>query len=177
VNERAAKYERGTGWVYIAMPFVPFVLLNLITKNTFVRRHSQQGLALGLIFWTCLFAGGYMGSICLSWLAAVLFVWIGGIVWGRRQVKRGDCWLMRQFGEESALPRPWALSEEEPQEEPIPVQRDDIRLALSRGQRLVTLGRYEEAVNQFMVAYRRGSPNVRRVAINRLAVLGEVEEF
>lgn len=185
MTDREARIESGASWVYMILPLVPLVLLNLLSKNHFVRRHTQQGLALGLIFWwAVLFISGLSDQLCLGALVSFFVVWIGGVIWGRRQVRRGDCWLMRQLGEGKRLPRPWASSLEQRPERAAPVtsaktlgRYESPTTAISRGQMLLNQGRRDEAIEQFLFAFRSGQPEIRRRAIFRLKKIGEMEEF
>ena len=184
MTNHAARIERGAGWVYILAPMVPLVLMNLFSKYHYVRRHTQQALALGLIFWAGLFFSGPMRQFCLGALVSVFVVWMGGTIWGRRQVKRGDCWLMRQLGEGYDLPRPWAQSVEQPLDRAPQGMSDEKHgrsgsppTAISRGQLLLNQGRRDEAIEQFLSAFRSEKPEHRRKAIFELERIEEVEEF
>ncbi|MGB3716911.1 MAG: hypothetical protein WA996_21025 [Candidatus Promineifilaceae bacterium] len=184
MSDREEATERQIGWVYIMMPMVPLVLLGLLNKNHFFRRHTQQGLLLGLVFWAGLFISGISEFGCLGMLASVLVVWIGGGIWGRRQVKRGDCWLMRMRGEEGLLPRSWAIPLEQRPEASGPVvsiaapdDSDNPATAFIRGQTLLNQGQPEKAVKQFLFAFRKGQSDLRAKAANELEKLDEVEIF
>jgi hypothetical protein len=183
MSDREEATERQIGG-YIMMPMVPLVLLGLLSKNLFVRRHTQQGLLLGLMFWGGLFISMAFEFICLGMLALVLVVWIGGGIWGRRQVQRGDCWLMRMRGEEDLLPRPWANPPEQRPEITGPVMSkaaphdsDNPATAFVRGQTLLNQGQREKATKMFLFAFRGGRSDLRSRATSELEKLGEIENF
>lgn len=184
MSDRIEATERQIGWVYIMMPMVPFVLLSLLNRNQYVRRHTQQGLLLGLMFWAGLFISGASELGCLGILAFVLVVWIGGGIWGRRQVKHGDCWLMRMRGEEGLLPRPWAIPPEQRPDVLAPVvdiaapdDSDNPAAAFIRGQTLLNQGQRERAAKKFLFTFRKGRSDLRSKATSELEKLGEVEIF
>ena len=184
MSHREAATERQVGWVYIMMPAVPLVLLSLLSKNLYVRRHTQQGLLLGLILWAGLFISNTSNLGCFVPLSLVLFVWVGGGIWGRGQVKRGECWLMRMRGEKDLLPRSWAIQTEQEPELSGPVMSmaatddsNDPAAAFIRGQTLLNHGQREKATKKFLFAFREGQSVLRSKAISELEKLGEVEIF
>lgn len=96
---------------WLALLLIPqmFIVKGLLSSALFVRRHAQQ--ATMLIWLTALMELGllwltrfdYFGVRCALFLMPGL-IWLIFIVWGVRQVKRGDCWLMRIKGEGKELP-------------------------------------------------------------------------
>jgi len=105
-------------WLRAALvPALPHLLLLKDRKSpyAFVRAHARQALLFAGIraFSSAYFIGLLEGEGAVIWFFLNGFLWIFGTFWGRRQVKRGDCWLVRQgiwhAGGPLALPRPWAL--------------------------------------------------------------------
>jgi len=121
----------------------------------FVRRHGQQALLLGamisVVIWFIL-ALELISDVCLS-LTGITAVWFFGGFRGLRQVKRGDCWLMKNLDGADQLPRQWqtAESEDEAQDE-----RD---------------------IGELLQQFRKGTADERRQAVVALEKMGEVERF
>jgi hypothetical protein len=97
----------------VLLPVLAHAVLffGLGSPHLYARRHTQQAFILvGLRALSALFFMGLMqgSGVCL-WIIVNGFFWLVGTVWGLRQVKRGDCWLMRWKGEDVKLPRPWAV--------------------------------------------------------------------
>ena len=177
---------------------IPLLLMGLGVDNRFVRRHMQQALLL-----IALRAG--MAAIALNlgdypeeglWL--FFFgngaLWLFGSLWGLRQVKRGDCWLMRQRGEDDELPRPWAVVSATAAGAPATVPTGvavsplpavhsplepsaDPNAAFEEGLRLLSEGERAEATARFLVTFRNGAPALRRRVLAELEEMGEVEVF
>jgi streptogramin lyase len=175
---------------------IPLFLLSFAHPRHFVKRHLQQAaLLIGL--------RACMAAISLNltrypedglWLFLLGngALWWFGSRWGMRQVKRGDCWLMRKLGEEDRLPNLQALpapaapapvtiaaavraggsatySSPEPSADPA--------ASFERGMDLLRGGKQVEAGAMFLAAFRSGPPELRRRALLELERLGHVEEF
>jgi len=155
------------GLVYVVL------LIPLWSRDLFVRRHAQQAFSLAVagVLSTVLIVGLSRGALAGLWVVVNGGFWIFGAVWGLRQIKRGDCWLMRRRGEISELPRPWATAKAP---EPAPAAPGPAlpAEALPAGQddRAATI----EALRS---AFRTGSPEERQRALEALKALGEIEEF
>jgi hypothetical protein len=149
------------------------LLIPLWSRNLYVRRHGQQAFSLAVagVLSTVLIVGLSRGALVGLWVVVNGGLWIFGTVWGLRQVKRGDCWLMRRRGEISGLPRPWAAPKVA---EPTPTAPGP---ALAPG--ALPAGQDERAatVEALRLAFRTGSPEERQRAIEALKALGEIEEF
>jgi len=159
------------------------LLLGLNSPYLYVRRHTQQALLfVGLrALSTFLFIGLMEGSGACFWTITNGALWMLGSVWGRRQLRRGDCWLMRVRGEAGELPRPWA-ARPAPTQNPPPVRSTftvpvDPDLAFAQGRSRVGVGQRAEAVVCFLAAFHIGPPDLRRRAVAELEKLGEVETF
>ncbi len=87
----------------------------------YVRRHTQQALLLVTlrVATTVFILGLSQGDAAFAWFIVNGFLWLWGSIWGGRQVKRGDCWLMWRRGESDKLPRPWAEGAEDPLREVV----------------------------------------------------------
>ena len=132
------------------------------------------------------------GAGWLVWFLANGSLWLFGSLWGLRQVRSGDCWLMRLRGESKELPRPWAVPAPAPAVAPVtaPVSTPapattpapvfsvptDPQAAFESGQSLVSQGKRKEAIECFMFVFRNGTPDLRQRAIVELEKLGEVEK-
>ena len=149
------------------------LLIPLWSRNLYVRRHAQQAFSLAVvrILSTVLIVGVTRGALIGLWVVVNGGLWIFGTVWGLRQVKRGDCWLMRGRGEISDLPRPWAAPKVA---EPAPMAPGPALPAET-----LPAGQDERAatVEALRLAFRTGSPEERQHALEALKALGEIEEF
>jgi len=165
-----AEYVAAVAWPGLVQVVL---LIPLWSPYLFVRRHAQQACSLAVvrILSTVLIVGVTRGALIGLWVVVNGGLWIFGSVWGLRQIKRGDCWLMRRRGEISELPRPWATAKAP---EPAPAAPGPAlpAEALPAGQddRAATI----EALRS---AFRTGSPEERQRALEALKALGEIEEF
>lgn len=85
------------------------------SPHQFVRRHTQQAAVLTIVNLIPVLALGllayYSGSSILlaflicGWMFLQGILLLLAVVWGMRQVRRGDCWLMRIRKEGSELPQ------------------------------------------------------------------------
>jgi hypothetical protein len=76
-------------------------------KSAFIRWHGKQALLLaGVRTAIPLVLAFAVEDILGRWLLAIpalIVIWLGGTLWGQRQAIRGDCSLMRWFGQEEQL--------------------------------------------------------------------------
>lgn len=174
------------------------LLFGLRSPHRYARRHAQQALVLAGLrtLSTVFFVGLTEASGTCLWVLANGFLWIFGTVSGLRQIKRGDCWLMRWLGEGSELPRPWAAVEDGaaladaappvpsvPTPAPVVAPAEptpppaDPNAVFGDGLRLLREGQRSEAAACFLTAFRTGPSDLRDRARAALADLGEVETF
>jgi dipeptidyl aminopeptidase/acylaminoacyl peptidase len=163
---------------YVGAVALPAVLLLVLliplgSRLVYVRRHAQQAVALAAIraCSTILLVGMSRGSLIAVWVVVNGGLWLFGGVWGLRQIRRGECWLMRRRGEVSDLPRPWAAKQV-----PLPAVASS---GASEALGVASTEQDERAatVEALRLAMRTGSPQERQWAIESLQALGEIEEF
>ncbi len=182
------------------------LMLGFRSPHRYTRRHAQQALMLaGLRAISTVFCVGLTetSGTCF-WILVNGFLWIVGTTSGLRQVKHGDCWLMRSLGESDELPRLWAATADvagmedgaafadvappvasAPAVEPVavPVKATpspapaDPNAAFENGQRLLREERPSEATACFLAAFRSGPSDLRDRARTALADLGQIETF
>jgi len=108
------------GWGRYTLPFVVILLLsalwhlNLLAPalnktSVFIRWHGRQALMLAGIrtavpICMVLLTGDEAGVLYA--IPILILIWLIGTIWGQRQAARGDCSLMRWFGQAEALPCP-----------------------------------------------------------------------
>ena len=158
----------------------------LRAENLYVRRHTQQAVllvtarALAAVFFIVLLdAFGF-------WILVSGSLWLGGTIWGIRQINRGDCWLMRRRGESAQLPnnRP-VLTEQVPDvaSDPLvhrpsgPDERSRWPQRMAYGDSLGRQNRRADARAVYLDIFRHGDPDHRGRAIEALEKLDEVELF
>ncbi|MEK6221850.1 MAG: hypothetical protein N2D54_06340 [Chloroflexota bacterium] len=197
-------------WAITTPAFVHLILLLPITsKNVFVKRHGQQAAYLVGARWlsTVFFLGrpNPEGEIGI-WVLVNLFLILLGSINGRKQVEKGDCWLMRRKGETDLLPRPWAddqtalkLGSGSPASpegshpvNPSPVQTNmnknkltvspvklppDMPLEYSIALNQLKWKQKKLAINNFMHVYRAGSHVHKEIVIKALREICEIEVF
>jgi len=165
-----AEYVAAVSWPGLVQVVL---LIPLRSPYRYVRRHGQQAflLAVAGVLSTVLLVGITRGALVGLWVVVNGGLWIFGSVWGLRQIRRGDCWLMRRRGEVSELPRPWAAPKVA---EPTPTAPGP---TLAPG--VMPAGQDERAatVEALRLAFRTGSPEERQRALEALKALGEIEEF
>ena len=135
------------------------------TDSLFVYRHAQQARAL-----VVLRAGTAAFSLSMGEYAIFAFLIINGFLWlvgGSlcfRQLKKDTCWLMRIKGEK-----------------PVLALNFDVRLAQSSLEEGITLskndGNKKDAIENLLLAFQHGTPEIRQRAVETLDKLGEVEKF
>jgi Tol biopolymer transport system component len=165
-----AEYVAAVAWPALVHVVL---LIPLWSPYLFVRRHAQQALLLAVVrvLSAVLIVGLSRGGLIGLWVVVNGGLWIFGTVWGLRQIKRGDCWLMRRRGEVSELPRPWATPKVA---EPTPTATGP---ALAPGAIPAGQGERAATVEALRLAFRTGSPEERQRALEALKALGEIEEF
>jgi len=162
--------------VYAATVALPGVLLLALliplgSRLVYVRRHAQQAVFFAVlrVVSTVLIVGLSRGQLIALWVIVNGGLWLFGGVWGLRQVRRGDCWLMRVRGEVSDLPRAWATR---------PMVTAPVTLASQASSDAITEEEGREAtIERLRQMLRAGSAQERKWAIESLEALGEIEEF
>ena len=138
-------------------------------SSLFARRHTEQASILAVLFFLSSLVGPLLSVIVLL-----------GFVEGLRQVRRGDCWLMRIIGETDRLPTPSSVEQTasvastagtDPDSQPSPGSH------FERGLSLLTDNRHEEAAAAFLASFRSGPPEIRQLSAQELQKLGKVETF
>jgi len=144
------------------------LLFGLTSKSAFIYRHTQQGILL-----IALRAG--LASLAVAagrnpedglWLFLLGNggLWLFGSIWGRNQVNRGDCWLMRRKGEA------------------IEVVAGGVgnfapHVHLEKSREFVQRFKKDEAKAHALAAFRQGNREIKLQALWVLGVLEEVERF
>jgi len=145
------------------------LLLGLTSKSAFVYRHSQQSILLMAIRASLAALALNLGSGPNDGLWLFLLgngsLWLFGTMWGRNQVIRGRCWLMEQRGEKIISVE--SAKVDSPQ---MDKELEDMLKSLDAKD---TLTAKTKALN----AFRTGTPETKRRAVEILSKLGEVEEF
>jgi len=74
-------------------------------ESAFVRWHGRQALLIaGVRTAIPMLLGLLIGGDGQWWsIPVLLIIWLGGTLWGQRQATRGECSLMRRFGQEEPL--------------------------------------------------------------------------
>ncbi len=188
-------YQAGFGerLLAVAIPLVLHfpLLFWLASQPLFVRRHAQQGAILVLLrFLTAalILAGGRYIDSNFGWFLLVNgSLWFFGSLWGLRQVARGACSLMVWRGEEILLPdsrdiRTLKKELKMLEQAGLAEERRQLERAAAEG-RLEsaqnenrTAGR-DQAVEDYVAAFRHGDRKTRNEALQALEELGEVEVF
>ena len=140
-----------------------FHLLFNIRNSLYIYRHTQQALAL-LVLRAAVAAWALYDFNIALFLLGNGSIWLFGSIWGFSQIKRGKCWLMEQRGE---IAIPETTKVDSPQ---MDKELEDMLKSLNAKD---TLAAKTKALN----AFRAGTPETKRRAIEVLSTLGEVEEF
>lgn len=162
----------------VLLPALPhlILLLQLRSPYRYVRRHTQQALGLvGCSLLVMVFVALTRGGINCIWGGLFLGIWTLPVIWGRPQVRRGDCWLMRVKGEGNELPRPWA--ERPAAAIPAIDGLRDPHLVMGRAQVLRSTDQQERAVSYLLHLFRHTTGDLRQQALDALDQMGEVETF
>jgi hypothetical protein len=176
------------GWaIKVSVPAIAHIvlLIAITSSNQYVKRHGQQAAILvgARMVSTILLIGFTRADSVFLWILVNGFMWLRGTTWGRSQVKRGDCWLMRYLTETVDLPRPWAQDKGVVSPEPAPAStaigitrppaHEDINL--SDGD--LVNGKKEQAIEHFLQMFHEGPAEMRQKAVDELRKLGEIEKF
>jgi tetratricopeptide (TPR) repeat protein len=113
------------GWAGYTFPIVVLLLLSALwhlilfapalnKTSDFIRWHGRQALLLAGIrtavpICMVLFTGDEYGALYA--IPILIIIWLIGTIWGQRQAARGDCSLIRWFGQDEALPSPELVPE------------------------------------------------------------------
>lgn len=145
------------------------LLWGLTSKNTFVYRHTQQGILL-----IALRAGMAMITSSISSYSEIGFwlfllgngsLWLFGSTWGWNQVSRGECWWMQQKGEKLIT------TESTDADSPlIDEELEDLLKSLNAKDELTVK-------TKALHAFRSGRHETKKRAVELLSKLGEVETF
>jgi len=170
-------------WAALTLPFLAFLSISFV-----------------LVFY---FDSFYFSSFMLFLNLVISLVWYAGNILGLSQANHGRCWLWETFG--SPELRTWAeqTSSRPPAISPVwdekgglvPLSQSSVPTgasasspatfkpppdpyqAFGRGQSLKLADKRAEASACFLLAFRRGRPELRRRALAELEQLGEVEMF
>ncbi len=168
----ASAYDSSVdGHVFAALtPLILHIplLFGLTSKSRFVYRHTQQGILLialraGLAS-LAVSVGRYPDDGLWLFLLGNGMLWLFGSIWGRNQISRNDCWLIRR------------------KREAIDVAFDKAgNLAphthLQKSRDFLQGSRTAEAKEHALAAFRRGNREIRTQAVWLLEVMEEVEKF
>jgi hypothetical protein len=153
----------------IPLIFLTPLLLGFTSRSIFVFRHSQQSILLMAL-------RASLASFAISivpypsnglWLFLLGngSLWLFGTIWGLNEIKRSRCWLMEQRGEKIDLSG--AAKIDLPQ---MDKELEDMLKSLNAKDKLT-------AKTKALNAFRTGTPETKRRAVEILYKLGEVEEF
>ena len=144
------------------------LLFGLTSKSRFVYRHTQQGILLialraGLASFA-VSVGRYPDDGLWLFLLGNGSLWLFGSIWGRNQISRNDCWLMRR------------------KREAIDVAVDQTgnlapHIHLEKSREFLQGSKKAEAKDHALAAFRRGNREIRTQAVWLLEVMEEVEKF
>ena len=171
------RYESASisGRVFVALfPLIFHIplLLGLTSKSAFVYRHTQQGILLIAL-------RALTASIAVSVNSISLFyilngtLWLFGTIWGRNQVIRGECWWMA-LKDELVI-----ASKDEPDSKPKAPAGSKLSpdMDIERSKLFSKQNQKGAAIEHALEAFRAGSPEIKKQAIQLLASFGEVEKF
>jgi hypothetical protein len=144
------------------------LLFGFTTKSPFVFRHTQQA-----IFLVALRAAAASFAISIGNPGDGLWVffigngvlWLGGSFLGLNQIKRSDCWLMKRKGERTVSAEGAKVDS--------PQMDQELEEMLKSLDAKDALAAKTKAIN----AFRTGTLETKRRAVEVLSKLGEVEEF
>ena len=145
------------------------LLAGLTSKNGFVYRHTQQGILLISVRAAVASLAASLGQDPGDGLWLFLFsngaLWLFGSIWGREQVKRGECWLMQRKGESIQTAVGSGVADLTPQ------------VHLEKSREFIQQFNKEAAKAHALAAFRKGNRDDRLQALWALDVLEEVEKF
>jgi len=153
------------------------LLLGLTSKSVFVYRHSQQGMLLMALRATIAAAAVSMWRYPDDGIWLFLLgngsLWLFGTIWGRNQVIRGKCWWMARKGELVVV-----LSNEADSKLESPTSSKlSPEMNIKQSKLFSKQNQNRVAIEHALRAFRAGSPEIKKQAVNLLASLGEVEQF
>jgi len=168
----ASAYDSSVdGLVFAALtPLILHIplLFGLTSKSRFVYRHTQQGILLialraGLAS-LAVSVGRYPDDGLWLFLLGNGMLWLFGSIWGRNQISRNDCWLIRRKGERIsvAIDKAGNLAP---------------HTHLQKSRDFLQGSRTAEAKEHALAAFRRGNRETRTQAVWLLEVMEEVEKF
>ena len=168
----ASAYDSSVdGLVFAALtPLILHIplLFGLTSKSRFVYRHTQQGILLialraGLAS-LAVSVGRYPDDGLWLFLLGNGTLWLFGSIWGRNQISRNDCWLIRRKGEgiSVAIDKAGNLAP---------------HTHLQKSRDFLQGSRTAEAKEHALAAFRRGNRDIRTQAVWLLEVMEEVEKF
>ncbi|MEP7134400.1 MAG: hypothetical protein ABI904_05660 [Chloroflexota bacterium] len=149
------------------------LLFGLTSKNTFVYRHTQQGLLLIALRAGIANLALNIGHYPSDGIGIFIFgngaLWLFGSIVGWNQINNNKCWFMNRKGEKIILPE-------------AAIQTDQSKVT-SADQSLNEMIKSLDAPDmttarqKAMYAFRSGTPETRQRAVAVLSQLGEVEKF
>jgi len=168
----ASAYDSSVdGLVFAALtPLILHIplLFGLTSKSRFVYRHTQQGILLialrASLASLAVSVGRYPDDGLWLFLLGNGTLWLFGSIWGRNQISRNDCWLIRRKGEgiSVAIDKAGNLAP---------------HTHLQKSRDFLQGSRTAEAKEHALAAFRRGNRDIRTQAVWLLEVMEEVEKF
>jgi hypothetical protein len=145
------------------------LLLGLTSRNTFVFRHTQQGILLMAIrAASTLLLFGLLGDELNSAFGLFMLVngglWLFSSLWGWSQTRAGECWWLTRKGE--VIQQPGAS-----------VSPTEAATHLNTSREFIRQFKKNEALEHALVAFRTGNRETRIEALQLLVALEEVEQF
>ena len=145
------------------------LLWGLTSKNSFVYRHTQQGILLiALRAGTAVLASSISSYSEFGFWLFLLgngSLWLFGSTWGWNQVSRGEYWWMKQKDEKLITPESTKVDSAQMDKE-----LEDLLKSLNATDKLY-------AKTKALKAFRSGTPETKKRAVEVLSKLGEVEQF
>jgi len=138
------------------------LLLGLTSKSAFVYRHTQQGILL-------IFIRAVLAAIAVSTDTWVLFIlgngalWLFGSIWGRNQVTRSECSLMKRNGEIISITDK--------------ITSLPANIHIEKSHEFIQQFKKNEAFEHALAAFRNGNSEIKQQAVQLLETLDEVEQF
>ena len=166
-------WESGTD-VRVLASMIPLIfhlplLSGLTSKNAFLYRHTQQGILLIALRAGMAILATSIGTYSVGGFWLFLLgngsLWLFGSIWGWNQISRGECWWMKQKGEKLIAPESIKAGSPEMDKE-----LEDMLKSLNVKDKL-------SAKTKVLNAFRAGTPETKKRAVEVLSKLGEVEEF
>ena len=167
-------YQESDTNVRVLASMIPLIfhlplLLGLTSKNAFIYRHTQQGILLIALRAGMAALATSIGSYSIGGFWLFLLgngsLWLFGSIWGWNQISRGEYWWMKQRGEELIAPVSTKAGSPEMDKE-----LEDMLKSLNVKDKL-------SAKTKALSAFRAGTPETKKRAVEVLSKLGEVEQF